>query len=328
MSNDCSVRIQGSDIEFVCDAGETILDAALRQGFNLPHSCQSGSCGQCAAVILDGAAKDDEGIQETGEEILSCCSYATTDLLLKTAVVSELQGVKVKTLPAKVDGIERVANDVLILTLRFPPKEAFTFLPGQFIDLLFQGVRRSYSIANACAESKKIELHIRAVKDGLFTEHAFSHLKQNDLLRFEGPLGTFFVRQGQRPIIFLAGGTGFAPVKSMVESLITEQDRRDIYIYWGADIPESLYSSLAGEWQRDHSNVNYIPVISGQVDGDDWGGRRGLAHQAVLEDFPSLSGFDVYACGSPAMIDAARNDFQTAGLSIDRFYADAFIASS
>ncbi|MFW5389062.1 FAD-binding oxidoreductase, partial [Yersinia sp. 2542 StPb PI] len=223
----------------------------------------------------------------------------------------------------KLDDIEIIGLDIAILSLRLPPSAKIEYLAGQFIDLIINGQRRSYSIANA--PGGNVELHIRKVSNGIFSQIIFNELKLQQLLRIEGPQGTFFVRDNNRPLIFLAGGTGFAPVKAMVEELINKNDQRPIHIYWGMPDGRLFYSDIAKKWSVEYPNIQYIPVVSGE--DSSWHGQTGFAHRAVINDFPDLSNFSVYACGSLAMISAAHQEFVEYGLAEDQFFSDAFVPS-
>jgi CDP-4-dehydro-6-deoxyglucose reductase len=233
-------------------------------------------------------------------------------------------------MPCRVQTMERLAPDVMLLQLKLPVNERLQFLPGQYIEILLaQGKRRAFSLANAPDEDGLLQLHVRLVPGGVFTEQVFSAMKERDILRFEGPHGNFFLRDSpgseSRPAILLAGGTGFAPIKAIVEHIIRHRIARPITLYWGARDRAGLYlHDLPLRWADEHAHIRYVPVLSEAAASDAWTGRTGLVHQAVLEDFTDLSGSDVYACGVPAMIDAARRDFQSHGLSPDHFFSDAF----
>ncbi|HDL8287163.1 TPA: NAD(P)H-flavin reductase [Yersinia enterocolitica] len=219
--------------------------------------------------------------------------------------------------------MEIIGSDIAILNLRLPPTAKIEYLAGQFIDLIINGQRRSYSIANA--PGGNIELHIRKVSNGIFSQIIFNELKLQQLLRIEGPQGTFFVRDNDRPLVFLAGGTGFAPVKAMVEELINKNDQRPIHIYWGMPQGRLFYSDIVNKWSVEYPNIQYVPVVS--EEDSSWHGQTGFVHQAVINDFPDLSNFSVYACGSLAMISAAHQEFVEYGLAEDQFFSDAFVSS-
>jgi len=310
----------------VIDVGEEqdLLGAALSANISVPYSCKRGTCGACKALLLKGNVSHIEGVSHLAEkEILLCQARALSDLVIEVEELTELQDIEVRTLPCRIHKIERVAFDVIILELRLPPKAKFRFLPGQYIDLLHkEGVRRSYSIARFDDVSNLIELHIRKVEGGVFTQHVFEKLKENDLLRFEGPFGSFFVQdKSTAPLIFLAGGTGFAPIQAMVKSQLKKGESRDMYVYWGASQQEGFYSRQPERWREECSNVNYVPVLS----DSSWGGRTGYVHHAVLEDFPDLSQYEIFACGSPEMVNSAREAFVKQGLSESAFFSDIFV---
>jgi len=319
------IKIFPADISFSGESEKTLLDAALDAGIHLEHSCKNGSCGVCEAQLLSGEVRDaQESLITAGNNILTCSCHPVGDVSLQATYYPELAGQMKKITPCKVVSAEYVSADVLKLILRFPPTAQINYLPGQYINLQYQGVTRSYSVANA-DEKQGIELHIRNVPGGQMSQLVFGGLAANTLMRIEGPCGTFFIRKNDRPVIFIAGGTGFAPVKAMVESLLAEQTQRDIYIYWGMQQEEHFYSSLPQQWSSQYTHIRFIPVVSS--DQGEWQGRRGFVHNAVVEDFDNLEDFDVYACGSPVMIEASRKDLMTLGLPAKHFYSDAFTVS-
>jgi CDP-4-dehydro-6-deoxyglucose reductase len=325
------IHILPSAIEFMGTEDEPILESALNAGFSLKYSCNNGSCGECKAKVLKGDVAQEKNVDGLTDDeyskgyILTCCANPQSSLALEATYYPELDGIKRVTLPCKIDTIDFPAPDIAVITLRLPPTTKFDYLPGQYIDLIHKGTRRSYSIANTQNSYDGIELHIRKVPEGVFSKLVFEDLKQDQLLRLEGPLGTFFLRDSVAPIIFLAGGTGFAPVKAMVESLLEEQSEREINIYWGSQDGAGLYSDIPCQLQDEYNNVRYIPVVSGA--DSHWQGRRGLIHKAVLDDYESLARFEIYACGSQAMIEAARKDFVDQGVKAESFYSDAFTPS-
>ncbi|PWQ95807.1 FAD-binding oxidoreductase [Leucothrix pacifica] len=316
-----NVTLQPSHLSFTVSDEETILQAALRQEVALPYSCKTGKCDSCVAIVKS------EG--QSPSTIKTCTTIPSQDMILELELLTELNDVQVKTLPCRIDLLEYASEDVIVLTLRLPPNQRLPFISGQYIDLIIGDIRRSYSIAST-AQADKIELHIRKVVQGKFSQYLFEQAKINDLLRLEGPFGTFFRRKAsivtKRPLIFLAGGTGFAPVQSMVQSILATQETTPIWIYWGNQTAEGFYSILPSEWAKGYEWINYHPVCS--TPSSSWQGRTGLVHHAVLADFPSLSSMDVFACGSPAMIEAAKSDFIQAGLVPSSFYADAFLPSN
>lgn len=323
-----TATLKPSGKQFTVDTERTILDAASQAKIHLPHSCRDGSCGACKSRLLKGQvsqAGNHDAI--TDEElaagyILNCVAKPTSDIEIESTYYPELDGIESCIFPCKVVDIEFPAQDIAIMHLRLPPNSDFRYISGQYIDLMWKGVRRSYSIANAQHRELGLELHIRRVSGGVFSQLVFEELKPGVLLRLDGPHGTFFVRNSDTPIIFLAGGTGFAPVKAMVEKLLEQKSHRSIHIYWGVSSIDALYSTLPDMWQKNQDNITFTPVLS---DSDvKWQGRQGLVHQAVMDDFSDLTQFEIYACGSSNMIDAAKRDFLKQGLFEKNFIADAF----
>ncbi|MGL5672114.1 MAG: FAD-binding oxidoreductase [Plesiomonas shigelloides] len=319
------IKVHPSGVQFDGEENKTLLDSALNSGVVLDHSCKNGSCGLCASKLVLGAVINPEGKMFTsGQTFLTCqCKPSSNEITIEADYYPELTGIIRKVIPCKVLSIEKNAN-FAILKFRLPPTTEFKYQPGQYVNLSYQGVTRSYSIANADSNDG-IELHIRRVSDGVMSELLFNDISVNSLMRMDGPIGTFFVRPDTKPIIFLAGGTGFAPVKAMVESLIAEKSSRDILIYWGMTSSQDFYSDTPLEWASNFRNIKYIPVVSG--DEKYWNGRKGLVHKAVIQDIQDLSNSCVYACGSPQMIAAAKQDFINAGLLEKQFFSDVFTAS-
>ncbi len=331
------ITVQPSGKQFVADADETILEAALRQGLTIPYGCKDGACGACKGKVLTGnvdhgkaqahALTDDD---KAAGLTLFCCASAQSALTIECKQISAAGDIPVKTLPSRIEKLEKLAPDVIALYLKLPATERLQFLAGQYIDILLKdGKKRSFSLANAPHNDALLELHIRHVPGGVFTDQVFSTMKERDILRFNGPHGGFFLRDdSKKPIILVAGGTGFAPIKAMVEHAIAEQYDRPIHIYWGAKARVDLYMpDLPAEWASTQPNIQFTPVLSEPAANDAWTGRTGLVHQAVTVDHPDLAGYEVYACGSPGMIDAARADFICAGLPEEAFFADAFTFS-
>lgn len=316
------IKIHPSGIEFDAEENISILDSALNVNVHLEHSCKNGDCGICAAELQIGCAVDADGNEYSSGRLLTCCTKPRSDLELNAVYFPELTHIRQKIIPAKVDQILFAAEDIAVIKLRLPPNAGFDYLPGQYIDITYQGITRSYSIANARTAPAQLELHIRCVPNGKFSELVTNEIKKETLLRIAGPKGTFFVRESQRPLIFLAGGTGFAPIKAMIEELLARQCKRELYLYWGMPAPEALYSDIGEKWAENNAHFSYVPVVSGHA--ENWQGRTGYVHHAVLEDFTDLADFEVYACGSPVMIEAAKQDFFRQGLKAGNFYSDAF----
>ncbi len=330
-----TVTLMPSKIQFQVEEGETVLAAGLRQGILLPYSCHSGVCGTCKAHLLEGnvdyghyqkkTLSDEE--RAAGKALL-CQARALSDLVVEARTVGAARGVQVKTLPCRVQKMERLADDVMALHLKLPANEKLVFLAGQFLEFILKGgARRSFSMANAPHDAELLQLHVRHVPGGQFTDHVFGAMKERDILRFEGPLGTFFLREdSQKPIVFVASGTGFAPIKAIIEHMLHAGIRRPTALYWGGRRPSDLYmNELPLRWAAEHSHFKYVPVISDALPEDQWTGRTGFVHRAVMEDFPDLSGHQVYACGVPVMVDSAKKDFiERCKLPEDEFYADSF----
>jgi len=329
-----TVRIQKTGREFKVASDETVLAAALRQGISLMHSCRSGNCGSCKATLRSGQV--DYGVYEQkalsdaerrAGKVLLCQAVPQSDLLVDATEVIAAEGVTVKTLPCRVVGMQRLADDVMRLQLKLPERQELNYLPGQYLEFLLRdGKRRSFSMAAPPAAGEPLELHIRHVPGGFFTEQVFTTMREKDLLRFQGPLGTFFLRRDStRPIILVAGGTGFAPIKAIVMDALASGINRPMHLYWGVRARRDLYmDALARAWAARHEHFRYTPVLSEPLPADGWIGRIGWVHEAVVDDYPDMSGFDVYASGPPPMIDAARDAFAAHGLPADCLYFDSF----
>lgn len=330
------VRLQPSGLEFHAAPEETVLDAALRQGVVLPYGCRNGVCGSCKGRRVAG--RIDYGRFETAllnttlskaEQqagfMLLCQAHAVGDLVIEARTVDAACGIQPRILPCRVARLERLSEDVMRVQLKLPATERLQFLAGQYIDFLLpEGRRRSFSIANAPHADEFIELHIKHVEGGRFTGDVFSGLKEKALLRLEGPLGNFYLRKDStRPVIFIAGGTGFGPIKGMIEHALAEGVTRPMHLYWSARSERDLYlDHLPRAWQAQHRHVRYTPVLS-QPQAP-WPGKTGYAVAAVMEDFPDLSGHEVYASGPPAMVRDAQASLLKQGLALENFYSDPF----
>jgi len=324
------VTLQPSGHEFQVEEGESILTAALRQHFVLPYGCRNGACGTCKGKVLAGEV--DYGVYQkkalTDDEkalgkALFCQARPLGDVVIEARTIGAAKDIQIKTLPCRVQTMRRLADDVMVLGLKLPANERLQFLAGQYLEFLLKdGSRRSFSMGNAPHTDDLVELHVRHVAGGQFTDHVFGKMKERDILRFEGPLGTFFLREDSRkPVVFVASGTGFAPIKSIVETALHKGVARPMTLYWGGRRPKDLYmDEVAKGWP-----IKYVPVVSDALPEDNWSGRTGFVHRAVMEDFPDLSSHQVYACGVPIMVDSARRDFVAqCGLPEDEFYADSF----
>ena len=330
------VTIQPSGHQFTVNEDETILEAALREGFALPYGCRNGACGACKGKVLSGlldygthsltALKDEEKIQGRA---LFCRAKPLSDMVIEVKEIGAAKDIVVKTLPCRVEQLEKLADDVMVVKIKLPANERLQFLAGQYINFqLKDGRARSYSLANPPHDDALLELHIRHMPGGLFTDQVFSTLKARDILRLKGPLGSFFIREdSDKPMIFIAGGTGFAPIKGMLEHAFAEHTDRELILYWGVRALKDLYmAELPQQWLAEKPNFSFIPVLSNPEPGDRWQGRTGFVHEAVMADFADLSGYQVYACGAPVMVDSARAAFTTMrGLPEDEFFADSFV---
>ncbi|MFA7268767.1 MAG: CDP-6-deoxy-delta-3,4-glucoseen reductase [Sterolibacterium sp.] len=328
------ITIQPSGHSCTAEDGASILSTALDAGFNLPYGCRNGACGTCKGKILEGkidhGAASENALSEEEKAAgmaLFCCARPLSDVSIECHELGAAQDIPVRTLPCRVQKLERLAPDVMALHLKLPANERLLFLAGQYIEILLQdGKRRAFSLANAPHDDELLQLHLRLIPGGLFTEQVFNVMKERDMLRFEGPHGSFFLREdSSKPIILVAGGTGFAPIKSIIEHVIHNKIERTMALYLGARDRAGLYlPELPQLWAREHVHFKYVPVLSEPATADAWTGRTGFVHRAVLEDYADLSGYQVYACGAPAMIDAARRDFVACGLPAEDFFADAF----
>ena len=315
--------------------GERILDAALRSGIMLKHGCRDGRCGDCRTRIESGFSAGAVSYpaelkladsDKTGETVLCCQAVAHQDLVLDAPEVTALDGISVQMLVSRVLTKERISSDVVVLKLMLAPGSAFTYRPGQYLDItLPNGVTRSYSMAARQPENNALELHIRLVPAGEATPFIFDELALRKMVTVTGPYGSFYLRESAAPLVMLASGTGFAPVKALMEQLIADGIERPVTLYWGGRRADDLYmSDLCTDWAGRFPWFRYIPVVSDATDG--WHGRSGFVHQAVIDDYPDLSAHDVYACGAPVVVESARRDFtERCGLSPANFYADAFV---
>ena len=329
------VTVQPSGHQFSCDADETVLAAAIRAGVGLPYGCKNGACGSCKGKVVSGTVQHKAHQQraltpdeEAAGFSLFCCATTEADLVIEAREVAGSSDYPIKKMPSRVTTIDKVAPDVVVLTLQLPASERLHYRAGQYIEILLRdNKRRSYSMASAPADGGPVTLHIRHLPGGLFTDQVFGSMKERDILRFEGPMGTFFLREdSDKPVVLLASGTGFAPLKAIVEHMINGQSPRPITLYWGARRPHDLYmDALCRQWAADLPQFTYVPVVSEALPEDAWEGRTGFVHQAVIADLPDMSAYQVYACGAPVMVDAAHRDFvQLCQLPADEFFADAF----
>lgn len=335
------ITVEPSGRTFEVQTNETILAAAIRQSIPLPYGCKDGACGSCKCQKLTGetshTAYTDNALSDsdiTAGFILTCCAHAHSDLVLESRQVASQDAFPIKKLPVRVQSLERASPDVMIVKLQLPANDQFGYFAGQYIEFLLRdGSRRAYSMATAPSQTGTasiMELHIRHLPGGKFTDHVFGAMKPKEILRIEGPFGSFFLREdSEKPIILLASGTGFAPIKALLQNMRAKNIQRRTTLYWGGRRPVDLYQS---EWLAEQCatmpNLQFVPVVSNAEAQDQWTGRTGLVHQAVLQDHPDLSGHQVYACGAPIVIESALREYVTlAGLPAEEFYADAFTST-
>jgi NAD(P)H-flavin reductase/quinol-cytochrome oxidoreductase complex cytochrome b subunit len=314
--------------------GETLLDAGLRAGVALPFECRSGGCGVCKATLLAGDVDRGDYLESalSKEEsahgkLLLCCATALSDVEVEYEEGAAVREQPMGVYPARVERLEKIAHDVMLVALHLVGGKRIEFEAGQYVNIILpDGDRRSYSFTVPSGETDVVELHVRRMPGGKFTTHVFEHMKAGDLVRFEGPIGTFVLREpSERPLIFVAGATGFAPVKSLLEQAFRMGITRPLYFYWGVRKRRDLYmAELPERWAKEHANFKFVPVLSEAGPDDQWTGRTGFVHEAILADFPDLSGFAIYACGSMKMVEAAKPAFVAQGLGEEYCFSDAF----
>ncbi len=333
------VTIRNTGHQFQAADGESVLQAALNAGLVIPYGCRDGACGSCKGKLIEGridygrySEKALSPAEREGGFALFCQAKPLSDVVIEAREVRKAGDIQVRKLPARVHKLEGAGSDAMILFLKLPANERLMFLPGQYIDILLKdGTRRSFSMANAPHDDEFVQLHVRHVPGGSFTDHVFKTMKERDILRLEGPFGTFFLREeSPKPIVFVASGTGFAPIKAVVEAAFKKGVSRPMTLYWGARRPKDLYlNGLAERWVAEHPGFKYVPVISDALPEDIWRGRAGFVHRAVMEDLSDLSSYQVYACGVPIMVDSARRDFiQKCRLPENEFFADSFTTAA
>ena len=314
--------------------GETLLEAGLRAGIALPFECRNGGCGVCKCSVLNGTV--DHGAYQPSAlsdaekalgKTLMCCAVPLSDIEIEYEVDGVLATEHIRNYSGRIASMRRLSDDVMRLIVSLPAGETISFAAGQYINILLPGgQRRAFSFASPPHQGADIELHVRLIPGGLFTTHVFTQMQVGDEMRFEGPLGSFSLHESALPIIFVAGATGFAPIKSIVEDAFQRGIRRPMRLYWGVRRRKDLYlQELAERWQREHNNFRFVPVLSEPASEDNWQGRTGLVHEAILQDFADLTGHEVYVCGSAKMVDTAFPAFLAQGLSEEFCFSDAFL---
>ncbi len=337
------VTVHPSNHQFEAREDQSILDAALDAGIVLPYSCRSGSCSTCKGKVLSGSFEAGPAPAQilSAEEInegytLFCQAHATSDIDIESREIRMASDIQIRKMPARVMELEKAADDVMVIKLQLPATEPFRYYAGQYIEFILKdGKRRSFSMATAPDGTAPVELHVRHLPGGVFTDHVFgagaTQMKLREILRVEGPLGSFFLRDdSDKPIVFLASGTGFAPIKAMMEHIIAAGITRPVTLYWGGRRPADLYmNALAQQWEQTLPYFTYVPVISDASPQDNWTGRTGFVHKAVMQDYPDLSGHQVYACGAPIVVNSARSEYVgLCGLPEDEFFADSFTSEA
>lgn len=336
------ITVQPSGRAFSANAGEAILAAAIRSGVGLPYGCKDGACGSCKCKKLSGTVHHGEhqskaltADEEAAGLVLTCCAQPLSDVVLESRQVTDESAYPVKKMPVRVAALEKKSHDVMQVRLQLPAADTFRYHAGQYIEFILRdGARRAYSMANAPhtqTQAPGVELHIRHMAGGIFTDHVFGAMKEKEILRAEGPFGSFFLREdSDKPIVLLASGTGFAPIKALIEHMQFKGIARPVTLYWGGRRPGDLYMH---DWvlaqAADMPHLNYVPVVSDAQPEDAWTGRTGFVHQAVMDDLADLSGYQVYACGAPVVVDSAREAYSAQrGLPPEEFYADSFTSEA
>ena len=333
-----NVTVQPSGRTYTANADEALLAAAIRSGIGLPYGCKDGACGSCKCKKIEGSVvhgphqlKALSHEEEAAGFILTCCGVAHSDVVIESRQVTDESAFPVKRMPARLSSFAKASHDVMVMRLQLPAADVFKYHAGQYVEFLLRdGDRRAYSMANAPhtqAENASIELHIRHMPGGKFTDHVFGAMKEKEIMRVEGPFGSFYLREDStKPMVLLASGTGFAPIKAIIEHMQFKRITRPAVLYWGGRRPADLYMH---DWVMarvaEMPNLRYVPVISDALPEDAWTGRTGFVHQAVLQDLPDLSAYQVYACGAPIVVDSAQADYIAAGLPDDEFFADSFV---
>lgn len=334
------ITLLPDDAQFSAKAYDTILEAAVQAGHNIPYGCRNGTCGSCKGKVIAGevdfgdyAASALSDADKASGQALFCCARPLSDLTIATrATPTNLPPPRI--LPVRVERKEKLADDVIALYLKLPSTEHLAFKAGQYIEFLLKdGKRRAFSLANPPHINNLLELHIRYVVGGEFTHFVFNEMQEKTIMRIEAPLGSFYLREHtNKPIIMIASGTGFAPIKGLIEYMLAENIQRSVTLYWGARTLNDLYlHDLPTAWAAQHPNITFIPVLSGALTEDNWQGRSANVHQAVLDDFESgifkentIDAFEVYCCGAPVMVETALATLTALGLPENAFFADIF----
>ena len=337
-----TISVEPSGRTFTAEPEESMLAAGIRQGIGLPYGCKDGACGSCKCKKLSGSvahanhqAKALSADEEAAGFVLTCCARPLSDVVLESRQVTDESAYPIKKMPVRVSTLEKKSHDVMQVRLQLPAADTFRYHAGQYIEFILRdGARRAYSMANAPhtqTTAAGVELHIRHLPGGKFTDHVFGAMKEKEILRVEGPFGSFFLREdSDKPIVLLASGTGFAPIKALLEHMQFKGITRPTTLYWGGRRPDDLYMhQWVVELAAQMPQLRYVPVVSDALPEDQWTGRTGFVHQAVLDDFADLSGYQVYACGAPIVVESARTAYTAQrGLPAEEFFADSFTSEA
>ena len=336
------VSVQPSGRAFSVDKDETILAAGVRQGVGLPYGCKDGACGSCKCLKVSGEiqmsayqskALSDEELAKG--MVLTCRATALSDVVLESRQVTSADAFPIRKMPVRIASMEKMSPDVMRIMLQLPSTENMQYHAGQYVEFLLRdGSRRAYSVANAphtlAAGAPLVELHIRHMPGGKFTDHVFGAMKDKEIQRIEAPFGSFYLREdSDKPMVLLASGTGFAPIKALLEHMQHTNIQRPATFYWGGRRPSDIDMN---DWVTAQlalmPNLQFIPVVSDALPEDHWTGRTGFVHAAVLQDIADLSGYQVYACGAPVVIESAQRDYAAHGLPAEEFFADSFTSEA
>lgn len=328
-----AVKLPTTQHEFITDDDDTILESALKAGISLPYGCRSGRCGACKGKVLKGEVRYEQKPRALSKEMqqhgyaLFCQAHACTDLEIAVDEVEQLSQIKVRTMPTKVARLEQLSHDVMRVHLKLPESIRMQFFAGQYIDILQgNGERRSFSIANAPHDDELLELHIRHIEGGEYTQYIFDRMKIGEILRIEAPLGNFILKESSpRPMILMGGGTGFAPLKGMLEHAFEIGLEKPMHLFWGVRSRRDLYMpDLPVEWTHRYPLFQYTPVLSEPLPEDNWQGETGFVHETVLKLCDDLEKHDIYMSGPPAMVYTARDRFMELGVPENQLFSDAF----
>jgi len=321
------ISIRNSGHRFSAEADEAVLDAAERHGIVLPYGCRNGACGGCQGLVVEGSVAYPDGDTSGPGSALFCEARATSDLVIEAVEIELGSQLEPRERKATVHSMELLTHDVMRLQLELENEERMQFLAGQYIEILTaEGHRRAFSLANAPHDDRFIELHVRFVAGGEFTEHVFDTMQIGETVNLDGPRGTFCLReQSEKPVLLIGGGTGFAPLKGILEHAFEHDINRTFHLYWGVRARRDLYQlELIERWLAEQPGFRFTTVLSDPEDGDAWEGPTGFVHTAVAADYPDASAYEMYASGPPVMVKATYDALSRQGLSANSAFSDAF----